>query len=357
MTTKPPQIQEFGRLVSGEPVVAVTLQDLTGLVATVMSYGASIQSVRTPDRHQQMAEVTFGHPELESYLRHPQFAGATVGRVANRIANGRFSLDGRSYQIPPNDGTHALHGGALGFDKANWQIEGLGAQSVTMRHTSPHGDQGFPGTLTVRATYALDGAGRLSVEYVATTDAPTIVSISNHSYWNLTGDKLPRDAMQHRLALFAEQYLPVDPELIPTGERQAVAGTAFDFRSPTTIGAMLRNAADPQIRRGRGYDHNWVISATPADHTRVVAQLDDPVSGRCLTIDTTQPGIQFYSGNFFNGTTVGHGAQLARMGDFVALEPQALPDTANRPGFGTIRLDSGETYRNIIGWKFTTEKD
>lgn len=357
MTTKPAPVQEFGQLASGESVTAVTLQDRTGLVATVITYGASIQSVRTPDRHGQLAEVTFGHPELESYLRHPQFAGATVGRVANRIAHGRFSLDGRVYQVPCNDGAHALHGGAHGFDKANWRIERLDERSVTMLHTSPDGDQGFPGTLTITATYALDGEGRLSVEYAATSDAPTIVNMSNHAYWNLAGAVASRDAMQHRLALFADHYLPVDAELIPTGALDAVAGTAFDFRTPRMIGARLREAADAQIQHGRGYDHNWVISAAPTDHTRAVAQLDDPVSGRRMTIDTTQPGIQFYSGNFFDGTTTGHGARLARMGDFVALEPQAFPDTANRSAFGTIRLDPGDTYRNVIGWKFSTEKD
>lgn len=344
--------QEFGRLPSGETVAAVLLSNRNGLRVRTISYGAAIQSVIVPDRHGILAEVTYGHDSLQAYLDHPQYAGATVGRVANRIAGGRFVLDGQRYQLARNDGANALHGGLRGFDKVNWRIEQLGESSVTYGCTSPDGDEGYPGNLTVRATYRLDDSNRLSVEYTAVADAPTLVALSNHAYWNLTGAGSGRSAMQHLLTIPADHHLPVDDGQIPTGERRPVAGSPFDFRIPTAIGARVRTAPEPQLRVGKGYDHNWVLGACPPDRSREIARLDDPWSGRTLTLDSNQPGLQFYSGNFLDGTVAGHGEWLARMGDFVALEPQAFPDAANQPQFGSVRLDPGQTYRNVIGWTF-----
>ena len=344
-------LHEFGRLPSGDSVVAVILQSGDGIAVRLISIGASIQSVRTPDRQGVMAEVSYGHDDLQSYLDHPQFAGSTVGRVANRIAGGRFSLDGTDYRLAANDGANTLHGGITGFDKANWRLLHVGDGLVTFTHVSEDGDQGFPGRLETTATYRLEG-NRLSVEYSATTDAPTVVNLSNHIYWNLAGANSGRSAMGHQLMIAADAYLPVSAELIPTGEQRLVIETAFDFRRPAVIGDRVRDGSEDQLRPGRGFDHNWVLNGCSPDASRPVAWLDDPWSGRSMVLDTNQPGLQFYSGNFFDGTVAGHCGQLARMGDFIALEPQAFPDTANQASFGSIRLDPGSTYRNIIGWTF-----
>lgn len=347
---------EFGRLPSGEVVTAVCLANAQAMKVRLLTYGAAIQSVIVPDRQGNCAEVTYGHDNLAAYLAHPQYAGATVGRVANRIAGARFSLNGKVYVLATNDGTNTLHGGICGFDKVNWRIETVGDGRVTFAHVSVDGDEGFPGTLETTATYALDAANRLSVEYRASTQAPTLVNLTNHSYWNLAGVESGRSAMGHRLTIDAETFLPVGADLIPTGERRTVQGSAFDFRRSAAIGERVRDGTEDQLFPGRGFDHNWVLGHGHADETRSVASLADPWSGRHMVIDTNQPGLQFYSGNFFAGTVAGHGARLARMGDFIALEPQAFPDTANQPGFGSIRLDPGSTYRNIIGWTFSAQE-
>lgn len=346
----------FGRLPGGEAVESVTLGGDDGVFVRIITYGASIHSVVVPGRNGVRADVAVAHATLQEYLDCPQYAGATVGRVANRIAGGRFQLDRRGYCVPLNNGPNALHGGGRGFDKANWRVREVGERSVTLALTSPDGDQGFPGTLSVTAEYALEEPGRLSVEYLATTDAPTIVNLSNHSYWNLAGEGALGGAMGQRLTLPADFYLPVDFTLIPTGEIRSVANSPFDFRSPTEIGARLRDSSSEQICFGRGYDHNWVIDTQVSEQVRPVARLEDPGSGRVMVVSSNQPGIQFYSGNFFDATTSGKGGHLIRMGDAVALEPQAYPDTPNRPEFGSIRLDPGQTYRNVIEWTFSTQE-
>lgn len=346
----------FGRLPSGEAVDAVRLTNAHGMAVRVIGYGAAIQSVIVPDRDGRLDEVTLGHSTLPEYLAHPQYAGATVGRVANRIAGARFALDGREYRIAPNDGPNALHGGAQGFDKANWTIDRCDRQSVALSHISPDGDQGFPGALAVTATYTLDDRNHLSVEYVATTDAPTLVNLSNHAYWNLAGNSSAQGALGHLLTLPADQYLPVDANLVPTGEYRKVDGNAFDFRNATRIDARVRDGSDKQICFGRGYDHNWVIAREAGEGLRQVARLEHRDSGRIMIVRSNQPGIQFYSGNFFDASTSGQSGQLIRMGDAVALEPQAFPDTPNRPEFGSVRLDPGQTYRNEIEWAFSASE-
>jgi aldose 1-epimerase len=344
----------FGTLPDGGRVEAITLANGRGMQVRIITYGASIQSVLAPDRQGRPADVTLGHEALEPYLRRPQYFGATVGRVANRIAGGRFTLDGREYRVPVNDGPNALHGGPHGFDKANWSIvdEGPGA-SLTLHHISADGDQGFPGTLNVTAAYSLDEENALSVEYRATTDRATIVNLSNHAYWNLAGEGSPGGAMAHLLTIPADHYSPTDATAIPTGEFRPVAGTVFDFRQPTAVGARVRDAADEQIRFGRGYDHDWVVAREISAAPRLLAQVEDPGSGRVMRILSNQPGIQFYSGNFLDGTSIGKAGRFYRMGDAVVLEPQMFPDTPNRPEFGSIRLDPGEVYRNQIIWHFS----
>ena len=347
----------FGKLADGQTVESVTLSNRSGMQARIISYGASIQSVLVPDRHEELADVALGHATLEPYLDNPQFFGSTVGRVANRIAKGRFTLNGKTYQVPLNNGPNALHGGPKGWDKVNWKIvevkDGPSA-SVTMRYVSPDGEMGFPGTVTVTSTYALDENNALSVEYKATTDKTTVVNLSNHAYWNLSGEG-QGSVMDHLLTIPAETFSPVDETLIPTGEFRPVQGTVFDFRKPTAIGARVRDASDQQIVYGRGYDHNWVIAREPFREPRLVARVEDPASGRIMKVYSNQPGIQFYSGNFLDGTTSGKARRLYREGDAFVLEPQMFPDTLNRPEFGSIKLEPGQTYRNTIIWQFSTD--
>ncbi|QPQ54349.1 galactose mutarotase [Allosphingosinicella flava] len=346
----------FGKLPDGRVVEAVTLTNGNGVEVRIITFGAAIQSVIVPDRDGGKADVALGYPTLDGYLAGSEYFGATVGRVANRIAQGRFTLDGKPFLLPVNNGPNSLHGGTTGFDKALWTIISVtrGArQSVTLRHVSPDGDQGYPGTLTVTATYSLDENNVLAVDYGATTDRTTIVNLSNHAYWNLAGEGSADGAMGHLLTIPADHYLPTDATAIPTGEFRLVGGTAFDFRKPIAVGARVRDASDEQIRFGRGYDHNWVVDRHIAAAPRLLARVEEPKSGRVLEVLSTQPGLQFYSGNFLDGTIVGKGGKLYRQGDAIALEPQMFPDTPNRPEFGSVRLEPGQTYRNLILFRFS----
>ena len=345
----------FGNLADGREVEIVTLRN-DSIEARLIGLGAAIQSLVVADRDGNRADVTLGYATLGEYLAGSEYFGATVGRVANRIAGGRFELNGEAYQVPVNNGANSLHGGSVGFDKSLWDVVAVEegeAPSVTFGLVSADGDQGYPGTLRVTATYELRG-DTLAVEYRAATDRPTIVNISNHAYWNLAGDGAAEGAMGHLLTIRAEHYLPTDAGAIPTGEFRAVEGTPFDFRTATPIGARVRDASDEQIRFGRGYDHNWVIARDVADTPRLLARLEHPGSGRALEVHSNQPGLQFYSGNFLDGKVAGKAGRLYRQGDAVALEPQMFPDTPNRPAFGSVRLDPGETYCNLIELRFTT---
>jgi len=347
----------FGALPSGEAVEAITLHNANGISAEIITYGSSIRSVMVPDREGRYADVALGHATLAEYLDKPQYIGSTVGRVANRIAGGRFTLDGREYRVPVNNSPNSLHGGAEGFDKWNWAVLATAEAphaSVTLGHVSPDGDQGYPGKLTVTASYALGDDDSLSVEYRAATDRVTLVNLSNHAYWNLAGEGAAEGAMDHLLTIHADHFLPTDATAIPTGEIRPVEGTVFDFRTPTAVGARVRDASDEQIRFGRGYDHNWVIAREVADGPRPVARVEHPGSGRVMEMLSNQPGLQFYSGNFLDATTAGKSGQLYRMGDCIVLEPQLFPDTPNRPEFGSARLAPGQTYHNIIIWRFLT---
>lgn len=351
------QREPFGHA-DGVAVEAITLTNARGMQARIISFGAGIQSVLVPDRDGKLADVALGHATLQDYLDQPQYLGSTVGRVANRIAAGRFRFDGVDYQVPVNNGPNSLHGGERGFDKIIWQVLSTseeGPASVTLGLVSPDGDQNYPGTLTVTATYSLADDNALRVEYRAATDRPTLVNLSNHAYWNLAGEGAAEGAMGHRLTISAEYYLPTDATAIPTGEIRAVAGTPFDFRTPHIVGERVRNAADEQIRFGRGYDHNWVVARDVALEPRLVARVEDPASGRVMELLSNQPGLQFYSGNFLDGSSAGKAGRLYRMGDAIVLEPQLFPDTPNRPDFGSARLDPGESYRNVIVWRFSAD--
>lgn len=345
----------FGTMPDGRKVDAVTLTNAHGVRVRIIALGARVQSIVTPDRNGHMADIALGYPNLAGYLSKPQYFGATVGRFANRLAKGQFTLDGKTYQVPTNDGPNALHGGPEGFSKVLWKVVDVSHDprhaSVALRYVSPDGDMGFPGTLTVTATYTLDARNRLTIDYRATTDQPTIVNITNHTYWNLGGEG-SGSVMDQRLTIHADAFTPVDATQIPTGAIKPVAGTPFDFRQPKPIGRDIRDGHSKQLLIGHGYDMNWVVSRQPADHLRVVARVVDPESGRVLTLSSNQPGLQFYSGNFLDGTTVGKSGHIYRQGDAFVLEPQVFPDTPNHPDFGSARLNPGQTYHNVMVYQF-----
>lgn len=347
----------FGRMPDGRDVPAVTLTNGRGVSATVIAYGATLQSLVMPDRNGKRADVAIGYDNLADFIRKPQYFGSTVGRFANRLASGRFRLDGKTYQTPVNDGKNSLHGGTAGFDKVIWDVVSVKdgpTASVTLRYVSPDGDQGYPGTLTTHATYSLDERNNLTIEYTATTDKATIVNITNHAYWNLSGEGSANGAMGHVLTIPAQTYLPVDEGLIPTGEFRPVAGTVLDFRTPRAVGDRVRDARDQQIVYGRGYDHNWVIGRKVTPGEQLMARVQDPASGRGFELWSNQPGVQFYSGNFFDATSSGKSKKIYRMGDAIVLEPQIFPDAPNQKGFPEARLEPGQTYRNVMTYRLTT---
>ena len=350
----------FGTLPSGEAVEALTLTNGRGVSATVITYGATLQSLIAPGRDGKTADIALGFADASGYASNNSYFGASVGRFANRIGKGRFALDGKTYQLAlNNDGVAALHGGVKGFDKVIWKVLDAKAgpvASVTFGYVSPDGEEGYPGALTVTATYALDEQNQLTITYGATTDKPTIVNLTNHALFNMAGEGAPEGAMGNVLTIVADGYTPVDAELIPTGEITPVAGTAFDFRKPVAVGDRIRDARDPQLVIGRGYDHNYVLKGPSGGTPRLAARLSDPKSGRVLEILSTQPGIQFYAGNFMNGLMVGKSGKMYRQGDGIALEPQYFPDAPNKPQFASTRLDPGQTYKNTMIFRLATDR-
>lgn len=350
---------DFGAMPDGARVEAITLSNVRGYSARILSYGAILQSLMVPDARGRRADVVEGYASLDGYLNRPNYFGSSVGRYANRIGGAHFTLDGRAYALAKNDGPNSLHGGAAGFDRHLWEVVSLSSgpqASVTLRRTSPDGEEGYPGALTVTATYTLDDKGALSITYRATTDAPTIVNLTGHAYFNLGGEASGRSIMDHRIMIPADAYTPVDATLIPTGEIAPVGGTPFDFRKPTAMGAHIREG-DPQLALARGYDHNWVIARPNADRPtkdqHLMAAIRDPLSGRAMEVWSNQPGLQFYTGNFLDGTIRGKGGKLYRQGDAFCVEPQVFPDTPNRPAFGSARLDPGQTYVHRITYRFS----
>lgn len=347
--------EKFGSLADGAAVERVTLTNSHGVSASVITLGATLQSLVVPDRAGRPGDVVLGHDTAQDYLAKPQYFGVSVGRYANRIAKGRFTLDGKAYTLETNDGPNHLHGGAKGFDKRMWTIEGLDSgpeARVVLRYVSPDGEAGYPGTLTATVTYSLNEKNELSIEYRATTDRTTIVNLTNHAYFDLSAGTAPGGIMDQKLMLQADAYTPVDATLIPTGERRPVAGTPFDFRRSTAIGKRVRDGRDEQLRRGLGYDHNFIVNG-PAGTLRPAARLEDPLSGRTMDLLVTAPGLQFYSGNFLDGTVTGKGGRLYRQGDGLCLEPQVFPDAPNRPDFPSARLDPGQTYVNRMVFRFS----
>ncbi len=351
--------EAFGTLDDGRAVEAVVLSNGNGIEARIITLGATLQSLKAPDADGEFDDIVLGYDDAASYLANPQYFGATIGRYANRIADGRFELDGETYDLVQNEGTNTLHGGTDGFDKRLWTIadveDGRRRSSVTMTYESPAGEMGFPGNVTATVTYTLTEKNELRIEHEATTDAPTIVNLTNHSFFNLSGHEAMESVLDQELMLAAGRYTPVNENLIPTGEVVQVEGTPFDFTESMPIGDRIRAGENEQLRIARGYDHNFVLDGR-SGRLRLAARVEDPVSGRVLEVLSDQPAIQFYSGNFLDGTVVGKADTIYRQGDGLCLEPQTYPNAPNEPDFPSARLDPGETYRNVMVVRMSAEE-
>ncbi|NJP52289.1 galactose mutarotase [Streptomyces sp. SBST2-5] len=342
----------FGKLADGTKVYRWSLQN-GGTRMKVLSYGGIVQSLEVPDRRGRYANVSLGFDNLDDYVASSPYFGALIGRYGNRIGKGRFTLDGTAYQLSVNDGENSLHGGAQGFDKRVWDVEPFTeGPDVGLRlyYTSADGEMGYPGTLKVKVTYTLTRHGDWRIDYRATTDKPTVVNLTSHVYWNLAGES-SGTVYDHELSIEASRFTPVDKGLIPTGELARVAGTPFDFRRAKPVGRDIRTAHQ-QVLYGQGFDHNWVLDKGITRRPEPAATLRDPSSGRTLRISTNEPGLQFYSGNFLDGTLVGTGGTVYRQGDGLCLETQHFPDSPNQPSFPSTVLRPGETYRTTTVHSF-----
>jgi aldose 1-epimerase len=345
--------QSFGTH-DGKPVNLYTFVNANGVEIRAMNYGGIIVSMRVPDRKGQFADIVLGHDTLDGYIPNPPYIGAVVGRYANRIANGTFTLDGKTYTLPKNDGPNTLHGGVnRTFDRVVWDDEALpdGKNGVAFTFLSKDGEEGFPGNLKIKVTYTLTDANELVVDYEATTDKATPINVSQHSYFNLAGEGTG-DILNHEVRLNADRFTPVDKNLIPTGELRPVKGTPLDFTTPTKIGARIDDNYD-QIVLGHGYDHNFVINRKGRGLV-LAARVYEPTTGRVLEVSTTQPGVQFYTGNFLDGTVTGKQGHVYKRRYGFCLETQHFPDSPNHPQFPTSILRPGETFHETTVFKFST---
>ncbi|MEU7562008.1 aldose epimerase family protein [Streptomyces eurythermus] len=348
-----PVKEHFGTLADGTEVHRWSLEN-GGTRMKVLSYGGVVQTLQLPDRHGRYANVVAGFDNLADYAAKSPYFGALIGRYGNRIDAGRFTLDGKPYQLDVNDGDNSLHGGAKGFDKRVWDVEPFTEGTdvgLRLRYTSADGEMGYPGTLRTRVTYTLTRHGDWRIDYEATTDKATVVNLTSHVYWNLAGEG-SGGIEDHELSIAAARYTPTDAGLIPTGELARVAGTPFDFRHAKPIGRDLR-AGHEQLVLAKGYDHNWVLDKGITARPEHIATLRDPHSGRTLKIATDQPGLQFYSGNFLDGTLTGTSGHTYRQGDALCLETQHFPDSPNQPAFPSTVLRPGQTYRTTTIHRFS----
>ncbi|HEX7652093.1 MAG TPA: aldose epimerase family protein [Verrucomicrobiae bacterium] len=344
------QPQAFGTTPEGTPVYLYTLRNDNGVEAKIMTYGGIIQSLKVPDKSGKLGDVVLGYDQLDGYVTNSPYFGALIGRYGNRINHGQFTLDGLSYTLATNNVPNSLHGGVKGFDKVVWQAKpGCSDQGATLELTyvSHDGEEGYPGTLKVTALYTLTKDNAIRLDYTATTDKATVANLTQHSYFNLAGQG---DILGHEVYLNADKFTPVNDTLIPTGELKPVEGTPFDFRTPTTIGARI-DQADEQLKFGKGYDHNWVVSH-PMGQLGLDARVTEPSSGRVLEVWSTEPGLQFYSGNFLDGSITGKGGRVYQFRNGFCMEPQHYPDSPNHDNFPPVVLRPGETYHNTIIYKF-----
>jgi aldose 1-epimerase len=342
----------FGKTPAGAAVEIYTLRNSRGMEAKIMTYGGIVTRLTAPDRNGHFADIVLGHDKLAPYIKDNPYFGALIGRYGNRIAKGRFELDGKQYSLATNNGPNSLHGGNVGFDKVVWKAAAMESTpqgpQLTLKYVSRDGEEGYPGTLTVTAVYTLTEDDALRLDYSATTDKDTIVNLTQHSYFNLRGHG---DILGHVVQIDADRFTPVDSTLIPTGELKSVTNTPFDFRKPTAIGARIEQA-DEQLKNGKGYDHNWVINKQPGDLTRL-ATVYEPETGRVLEVSSTEPGLQFYSGNFLDGTLPAKGGGTYAFRTGFCMEPQHFPDSPNQPKFPSVVLKPGQTYKNTIVYRFS----
>ncbi len=346
--------EPFGATPDGTKVDIFTLRNSSGMEARICNYGGLVVSLKTPDRNGKMTDVVLGYDNLESYIKRNPFFGALVGRYANRIAKAKFVLDGKTYTLAANHkGINSLHGGLKGFDKVMWKATASvknGEPSLELTYFSKDGEEGFPGNLNVTATYTLTRDNALRLDYTATTDKDTVVNFSHHSYFNLAGDG---DVLNHEVMINADKFTPVDSTLIPTGELRPVAGTPFDFRTPHKIGERI-GAADEQLKIAGGYDHNWVINK-PANALALCARVTEPTSGRVMEVLSTEPGLQFYSGNFLDGSITGKGGRAYHGRAAFCMEPQHFPDSPNQPSFPSTVLKPGQVFHSTIEYRFSAK--
>jgi len=346
---------DFGQTPDGKPVEIYTLANAKGAQARILTYGGIVQSLKVPDKTGNYADVVLGFDNLQGYLDKSPYFGALIGRYGNRIGGAKFTLEGQTYTLATNNNGNTLHGGLKGFDKVVWAAEpslGVDGPALTLTYLSKDGEEGFPGNLKVTAVYTLTESNVLRIEFTATTDKPTVVNLTHHSYFNLAGQGNGK-ILGHILCINADNTTPVDAGLIPTGEIKPVDGTPFDFRTPTRIGDRINNP-DPVLQYGPGYDHNWVVNNPPGQFG-LQARVVEPVSGRTLEVWSDQPGLQFYAGNFLDGTITGKEGKVYTHRSAFCLEPQHFPDSPNKPNFPSVELKPGETYRCVIAYKFGVE--
>jgi aldose 1-epimerase len=345
--------QAYGKMPNGAAVELYTLTNAKGMQAGIITYGGTVVSLTAPDRNGKYADVVLGMDDLAGYMKATAFFGAIIGRYGNRIGHAQFTLEGKVHKLPANDGPNTLHGGPAGFDKHVWgAVPGSSADGETLELTyvSKDGEAGFPGTLTAKVVYTLTANNELKIDYTATTDKPTVVNLTNHSYFNLAGQG-EGDVLAHEVMIDAARFTPVDATLIPTGELRPVAGTPFDFTKPTAVGARIE-AADEQIKFGMGYDHNWVLNKGAGGLTKA-AEVHETKSGRVMEVWTTEPAVQFYTGNFLDGTLHGKGKTYVRRGA-LCMETQHYPDSPNQPSFPSTELKPGATYHTTTVYRFST---
>ena len=355
MTNSPSALlRAYGKLADQTPINQVTLTNSNGVSVDVINYGGIITRIETPDSNGNMGNIVLGMDNLEDYTNATTYFGAIIGRFGNRIANGKFSLNGTDYQLATNDGANHLHGGVQGFDKKVWTMVPFSTENsagVTLKLISPDGDQGYPGTLTTQVTYTLTNKNTLNMQFVAKTDKPTIINMTQHSYFNLAGKG---DILDHQMQINSNAITPVDSGLIPTGELMQVAGTPFDFRNSKAIGKDI-NIDDEQLKLGKGYDHNFVLKNKPNHDLIEAANVYEPSSGRTLTVYTEEPAVQFYSGNFLDGSSKQASGLVHKLRSGFCLEPQHFPDAPNQPRFPSTTLLPGEVYSTRIVYEFGTK--
>ena len=353
---EPMKKTDFGKTPDGKTADLYVLTNKTGTQVSITNFGGIVVSIKVADRQGKLGDVVLGYDSVDGYVKDSSFLGALIGRYGNRIAHGKFSLGGATYTLAQNNGENSLHGGKKGFNKVLWDARDVSTKdgpALELKYTSKDGEEGYPGELSVTVIYTLTNHNELKIEYTASTNKETVLNLTNHSYFNLTGSG-ENDILQHRLMLHADRFTPVDAGLIPTGELRGVQGTPFDFREPTAIGSRIAQD-DEQLKLGKGYDHNYVLSNKKQGSMALAARVAEPTTGRVMEVWTTEPGIQFYTGNFLDGTIHGKGGQVYPHRSGICLETQHFPDSPNHPDFPSTVLKPGERYHTRTIYKFSAQ--